>query len=258
MSCGVDCWISRWIEEPEQFIVRYLAQLIRHTINQLNRSSSSGSSSNTTAWDPTAFPAGSYAIETYLSSITTNCTSNPATWRCYPYTTYAESTTISAATFSWIITMNEPSTNPPSYSISSTDNPFSIVFSAMPLTLLDSGLSTEHYSFVLTSMNKPVVPSSAITTANIAATCYFNQSSLEGRLYTKMAKTYPPSSVPSSGTSGNSTTSFVPWPYAAYVDQTDSGGENVPQCFDNHGNVVGYFAAETGGECSCLYQNYGT
>jgi hypothetical protein len=154
--------------------------------------------------------------------------------------------------------MNEPATNPPSYTISSTDNPFSIVFGAMPLTLKDSGLSTEYYSFVLTAMNKPVVPSTAITTANIATTCYFNQTSLEARLYTKMAKTYPSSSDSSSGTSGNSTASFAPWPYAAYVDQTDSGGPNVPQCYDNNGNQVGYFAAETGGECSCIYQNYGT
>jgi hypothetical protein len=154
--------------------------------------------------------------------------------------------------------MNEPATNPPSYSISSTNNPFSIVFSAMPLTLKDSGLSTEYYSFVLTSMNKPVIPSSAITTGNIATTCYFNQTTLEARLYTKMAKTYPTSSESSSDSSGNSTAPFSPWPYAAYVDQTDSGGPNVPQCFDNQGNGMGYFSAETGGECSCLYQNYGT
>jgi hypothetical protein len=187
----------------------------------------------------------------------TNCTSNPSTWRCYPYTTYAESATLSAATFSWIVSLNEPATSPPSYTISSTDNPFSIVFSAMPLTLLDAGLSTEHYSFVLTSMNKPVVPSSAITAANIATTCYFNQSSLEARLYTKMAKTYPPSES-SAGASSNGTASFAPWPYAAYVDQMDSGGQNIPQCFDNSGNAVGSFAVETGGECSCLYLNYGT
>jgi hypothetical protein len=154
--------------------------------------------------------------------------------------------------------MNVPATNPPSYTISSTDNPFSIVFSAMPLTLKDSGLSTEYYSFVLTSMNKPVVPSTAITTANIATTCYFNQTSLEARLYTKMAKTYLSPSDSSPGTSDNSTASFAPWPYAAYVDQSDSGGPNVPQCYDNSENQVGYFAVETGGECSCLYQNYGT
>lgn len=153
--------------------------------------------------------------------------------------------------------MNEPPTNPPTYSISSTDNPFSIVFSTMPLTLKDPGLSSEYYSFVLTSMNKPVVPSSAITTQNIATTCYFNQTSLEARLYTKMPNTYPPASD-SSGTPRNDTASFAPWPFAAYVDQTDAGGPNVPQCYDNKGNGVGYFGDETGGECSCLYQNYGT
>jgi hypothetical protein len=158
----------------------------------------------------------------------------------------------------WIITMNEPATNPPSYSISSTNNPFSIVFSAAPLTLMDSGLSTEYYSFVLISLNKPVVPSTAITSDNIAATCYFNQTSLEARLYTKMSNTYPPSSGSSTGTSSNNTASFVPWPYAAFIGQTDAGGVNVPQCFDNSGNAVGSFTAETGGECSCLYQNYGT
>lgn len=192
--------------------------------------------------------------------MTTNCTSNPSTWRCYPYATYAESSTSSAATLFWIITMNTPATNPASYSISSTQNPFSIVFSSMPLTLIDSGLSTEYYSFVLTSMNKPVIPNSAITSDNVATTCYFNQTSLEARLYTKMAKTYPPSSSSSgSGTDNNSTSSaFVPWPFATYIDQRDAGGPNVPECFDNSGNKLGVFADETGGECSCLYLNYGT
>jgi hypothetical protein len=143
--------------------------------------------------------------------------------------------------------------------VSSAENPFSIVFPATPLTLMDVGQPTEYYSFVLTGLNKPVVPAAAITSNNAAATCYFNQTHLEGRLYTKMAKTYPPSSSPSGDQGSNGQGGvWAAWPYAATVSQYASGGANVPQCFDVNGNSVGTFAAQNGGECSCLYQNNGT
>lgn len=212
-----------------------------------------------------SFPVGSYTITTYLSTVTSNCTSNPATWLCYPYRTYTDSATLSAATFSWIISATSTTSSsaavnsnaPPSYTISSTINPFSLVFSSTPLILKDDNQATEHFSFVLTAMNKPVVPVVALASNNAATTCYFNQTTLEARLYTKMAKTYPASLA---GSNGNSSTAseFAPWPYAASIEQTASGGNDVPNCYDAAGKKVGDFKAQMGGECSCAYQNYGT
>lgn len=167
---------------------------------------------------------------------------------------------MSAATFSWIITSSSPiNANPPAYTISSTNNPFSLVFSSTPLTLMEAGTDTEHYSFVLTGLNKPVVPTVALTSSNVATTCYFNQTYLEAKLYTKMSKTYPPSTSPS-GDAGSDGQGGVwsSWPYAATVVQTASGGRDVPQCFDAQGHSIGTFTPENGGECSCEYQNYGT
>ncbi|PBP19341.1 hypothetical protein BUE80_DR009946 [Diplocarpon rosae] len=85
------------------------------------------------------------SIDTYLSTITTNFTSNPATWRCYPYFTYAQSPSQATATFDWIITPVESSNN--NYTISSTDNYFSLVFSNTSLSLMNAGADDEHYFF---------------------------------------------------------------------------------------------------------------
>jgi hypothetical protein len=143
--------------------------------------------------------------------------------------------------------------------ISSTNNPFSIVFSSTPLALMDEGQASEHYSFVLEGLTKPVVPAVALTSSNVATTCYFNSTFLESKLYTKMAKTYPPSTSPSGdqGSDGQGG-QWSAWPYAATVMQTASGGNDVPQCFDAQGHSVGTFTPESGGECSCNYQNFGT
>jgi hypothetical protein len=210
-----------------------------------------------------AFPAGSYSIQTYLSTVTTNCTSNPATWRCYPYTTYATSTTASAATFSWIITGASPPTSPQTYTVSSTNNPFSVVFNPTPLTLMEANTPTEHYSFILNGMTKPVIPASQLTSSNLATTCYFNQTHLEAKLYTKTYPVAGTSSGSGSGSGGNAGDGSVgadwqAWPYAATVSQKASGGNDVPQCFDAMGKSVGTFTAQMGGECSCGYQNFGT
>ena len=35
------------------------------------------------------FPLGEYSLLTNLRDVNTNCTSNPATWRCYPYSVFS-------------------------------------------------------------------------------------------------------------------------------------------------------------------------
>jgi hypothetical protein len=202
----------------------------------------------------TTFPAGNWAIETALQTISTNCTSNSATWRCYPYSTYSQSPSDSDTVFNWII--GQDPTNCGTYKISSTNNPFSIVFNNITLTLADAGLASERYTFKITRQ-KSVAASQAVSDNNAQATCYFNATTLQGDLYTRMERTYPANLSDSSNTTTPSFTTFNSWPYATEIVQLDSS-DDIPQCFDMAGDLLGNFTVGGGGgSCECLYANFG-
>ena len=204
---------------------------------------------------PSNFPVGSYSIITFLDTVQTNCTANPSTWTCYPYTIYNTDANKAMATFNWIIA--SPSSG--SYEISSTTNPFSISFSNAPLDLLDSGLDTERYRFQVTQ-TKTVSPSSALTSDNSAAECFYNGTTFQAYLYTKMAKSYPDTSLGEQ--SGNP--SFPVWPFAVRVEQIIGGGQDVPNCYKLDNGVIGERITDgldpqdQGSLCSCLYKNWRT
>ncbi|KAI9751737.1 MAG: hypothetical protein M4579_005928 [Chaenotheca gracillima] len=212
------------------------------------------------------FPAGSYSLTTFLSTVNTNCVANPDTWRCYPYTTYADSHSASTATFNWIIVAN--SSSPSKYSISSTSNPFALTFTDVPLELRNGGLDSEHYSFSV-PMNKVVIPKTSLTSDGTVATCYYNGTTLNADLYTKQPKTFPSGAAASSASasasavpSSSSSDPFRPYPYATEIRQTISGGSDIPSCFKTiNGNPTGSPITDgvTGksGQCGCLYQNFG-
>ncbi|KAI9837061.1 MAG: hypothetical protein M1819_000710 [Sarea resinae] len=215
-----------------------------------------------------SFPVGSYAIRTYLATMTTNCTSNPSTWRCYPYSTYTSaSPSSSSAIYDWIIS---PSTTADAtsqnYTMSSTANPFAPSFHDVPLTLLDGGLDTEHYAFSI-SMNKTVIPSAPLTDDDSQSICFYPETTLRGRLYTRQK----PSTSNATTTSSSSTATpaavsapqaFQPWPYAAQVEQLSAGGASVPECYQASNGVavgarLGNLSPEAADDsCSCVYQNY--
>ncbi|KAI9841428.1 MAG: hypothetical protein M1837_000704 [Sclerophora amabilis] len=213
------------------------------------------------------FPIGSYKITTFLSTETSNCTSNPSTWKCFPYATIAQSATASTAFFNWIIVANDSS--PSKFSISSSTNPFALSFSNIPLELRNKGLESEHYSFSV-PMDKEV-PNVEVTDDGSLATCYYNGTTLAADLYSKQPQSFPasPSSSSSSAasaaspsTSSGASEEFRPYPFAVEVKQSISGGANVPTCFKtNRGQPVGdritEGVSERDGQCSCLYQNYG-
>ncbi|KAH7391255.1 hypothetical protein BKA64DRAFT_710164 [Cadophora sp. MPI-SDFR-AT-0126] len=205
--------------------------------------------------DPTAnatFPAGSYRFDTYLNTISTNCTSNPATWRCYPFFTYATSPTQSTATFDWIITPSEGSSN---YTISSTPNYFSIVFNNASLSLMNAGADDEHY-FFQTMMDKLTKPVAQLGSENVASTCYFNSTTFQGYLYTQMPKTF---STNDTNASTDTNTAFPSWPFAVKVEQVASAGAGTPTCLGPTGESLGDFSVADGTQlCDCLYLNTGT
>lgn len=200
----------------------------------------------------TTFPAGAYKIDTYLNAISTNCTSNAATWMCYPFTTYAQNPSASSAAFDWVISPRSESENT-SYTISSTPNYFSIVFTNVSLSIQNSGQEDEHYFFQIT-MQKPTKPAEQLGSQNVASTCYFNQTIFQGYLYTKMNATY------SDSTTGNSTGgSYALWPHAVRVEQIANAAANSPTCLGPSGESLGNFSvADTSQECQCLYLNTGT
>ncbi|KAF2729411.1 hypothetical protein EJ04DRAFT_515961 [Polyplosphaeria fusca] len=204
---------------------------------------------------PSSFPLGTYSLVTFLDTVQTNCTSNPATWTCYPYTVYNDSPSKSLATFNWIIT----SSSGGSYQISSTDNPFSISFKNADMELLDEGQDTERYRVQMTQ-TKTVSPSEALTRDNAAVECAFDGTSLQASLYTKMAKGYP--DTEHGDPTGNP--SYSVWPFAVRVEQAVGGGEAIPSCYKlqngQHGDQVtqGLEAQDAGNLCSCLYRNFRT
>lgn len=177
------------------------------------------------------------------------------------------------AIFNWIITAAvQPAATGANYTISSTDNPFALNFSNVSMQLLDRGLDTERYTFSL-PMNKTVIPSVAITNDNSMATCFYNTTIFKADLYTRLAKSYPPSPAGTNSNStaatstgrgdGNSATAgFDPWPYAVRIEETIAGGADVPACYKTvNGNIGdrttnGLGAKPPDDVCSCLYKNW--
>ncbi len=127
------------------------------------------------------------------------------------------------------------------------------------------------------AMDKVVFPNADITAGGdgSASRCLFNDTRFRARLFTKRAKTYPPSDLageegegeeesgaPASGGGGQQ---FQPWPYAVEITQTIASGSAVPECYRTLNGQPGERVdlARTvdvteGAECACEYLNYGT
>jgi hypothetical protein len=80
---------------------------------------------------------------------------------------------------------------------------------------------------------------------------------LQGVMYTKMAKEYPSDQDP------DPSTSYTTWPYAAKLEQSAAGGKGVPSCYKTtssgqHGDSISLEAVAATTLCSCLYKNWRT
>jgi len=221
------------------------------------------------------FPLGEYSMITALRTVNTNCTSNPSTWRCYPYSTYNPadgSNTSSLATFNWIIantssqyaTINSTDTTSPegvpaNLSISATNNPFSIAFSNQSLIYIapSSNATAVRYTFSFTQP-KSVIPSTSLLSSGAAAECFFNSTVFTGTLYLNVSSTFPGGNLADETGIGG----YTPWPYALEISQRSGGGQDVPACYEMANGRVGdrILTATTpepeGSECLCDYRNY--
>ncbi|KAI9171847.1 hypothetical protein HJFPF1_01338 [Paramyrothecium foliicola] len=189
--------------------------------------------------DEMRFPAGSFSFNTTLQKTTTSCTSNPSTWRCYPYEEG------SSATFFWIIS----STNSHAFTISSTENPFAPSFDNLAMRLVDGNQPTERFVFSFT-MDKTVVPSDAITPGNRAARCTFDETEFEATLWTRRsggATVSPPQRSADSR--------FIRWPGDVEVSQIKRPKQGSPECEDSRGNFIADVQAGAG-QCECRYSTF--
>jgi len=204
---------------------------------------------------PGPFPLDLWSIPTYLATTNTSCTSNPSTWRCYPYTTYSPSTPSSSfSMLLWRITSRTNSTL--DLQISNTDTVFSYPFTNQPLQLAninDETLSAFAFNF---TYRKQVVPTVDITGDNVATRCYYNNTLLSVRLYGAVPGASGPGAVVDSPVGSGNTTRE--WPYAIDYEEVIGAG---PECFRYFDGVQGERVdVPPGGEvgdCSCEYRNYG-
>lgn len=261
-------------------IVLALAVGLGVGLTRRHNSSPSSSDSSTPSAPSTSvvqsFPLGEYSLVTALGSDPTNCTSNPSTWRCYPYSTYdSADESSSMVAFNWVFTntsssyasnSSTPSTGASglaaNISVSSTNNPFSISFSNESLTYINNN-SDPRYTFSFT-MSKNTVPTTALTTNNEATTCFFNQTEFVATIYLSASTASPTRDFPSAELlASTGVGGYTPWPYAVQVQQVSGGGTDVPACYyTTNGNVgsriTGIFTAQAADdECACNYVNYG-
>lgn len=235
-----------------------------------NRKKSSQSSSSDPAQNPitpAVFPIGQYTLNTALANVSTSCTSNAATWSCWPYTTYSASDpSLSEATFNWILsnTSSEYPTNASmlttdssgvaaNITITPADDPFAITFTNQSLVYINND-TQPRYTFSFTQ-SKSVVPSSAITSDGSQSTCFFNSTIFSATLYL--------SSSPAQDYSENSTSSssFASWPFAVEIKQTSPGGTGTPDCYETvNGNIGSAITSITtepeANTCVCDYKNF--
>lgn len=223
---------------------------------------------------PQPFPLGEYSVVTALRTVQTDCTSNAATWRCYPYSVYdpaSTADTTSRTTFNWVLTntsaifasnstaLTSADGTPANLTISSTTNPFSISFANETMTYISATDNTTSprltFSF---QMSKNVVPSPAITPDGTQSECFFNSTTFTGTLYLSAERDYPLGDAAEDAGIGG----YKQWPYAAEIVQSSPGGQSSPTCYETDnggardGIVVGLEPQNEDTECACRYSNY--
>lgn len=202
-----------------------------------------------------AFPLGTWEIPTYLTSQSTSCTPNPATWRCYPYTLYSTSATASLSTLAWQIW--SPTNTSLDLRITSSPQTFSYSFSGLELTLSNTNTTSQQAWTFTHRYLKTVIPNADITPdgSNVATRCYYPNTLLTAWLYTSPLSKSNNSETSNAG--GNGSQSLA-WPNAIKYVETIT---QPPECYlyvngANTARVDLPSSSAAGGSCNCNYQNY--
>jgi hypothetical protein len=135
-----------------------------------------------------------------------------------------------------------------------------LTFAAAPLSIVGAGTPGEMYKFQITMNKRDMVDNIQTTDRSTGgATCFYNGTTFQGYLYTRMTKTYPreDQSLPVDAN--------IVWPFAARLEEVVGGGANTPNCWtEDPGGLLGanittgLTAMPQGNLCSCLWINYGS
>jgi hypothetical protein len=161
---------------------------------------------------PSGFPLGTFSFVTFLDTMQANCTANVAAWTCPPSTDYYADPQKALTILNW-----EISGSPGAYKISSKgqDATFGTMFQNEKLDLLDSGKDTERFHFQL-NRAKTVNMTGSIGDQKGDFECDYGATNIQGALYTKMAKTYPPDTIAVQGANNPS------WPFGRSISSPDT------------------------------------
>ena len=118
---------------------------------------------------------------------------------------------------------------------------------------MDAGSDEERFVFSAAGLEQTTYP-------DIGVQCYFNDTTLQGELYTKKPRTYPQGATSTPPDSGQA---FNVWPYAVTATQTTTGGADVPECYHMtatgaRGDRItdGYAPKSANDVCGCRYKNF--
>ncbi|KAL6877026.1 hypothetical protein J3F83DRAFT_727863 [Trichoderma novae-zelandiae] len=180
-------------------------------------------------------PTGTFAFDPILQASSSECTSDPNTWRCL------SSEEGSLPRFSWTITQENAL-----YRISSRNDPIAS-FTNIPLVILDGGEEDERLTFSF-KMNVTVKP--LATTTNRAAKCTYPDTTYTATLWTKRGTQKPYSSIQTRRAEYGS------WMGLVEVAETKNAALGVPECVDARGDAVADVQARLG-TCECVYRTKG-
>ncbi|KAH8179502.1 tat pathway signal sequence [Sarocladium implicatum] len=192
--------------------------------------------------DEPQYPAGSFTFETSLQDTKTSCTSNPSTWRCYPYEKGE------TAQFFWII--SAPEDDKSNFTVSSTDNPFAPSFRNITMSRFEEGSSDEHFSFSF-DMTRNIVPDADVGASNRAARCSFEKTKFEATIWTRRRDNE------TLQFDGPVSSKFGDWPGDVEVKQIKDAELGQPTCEDSDGTEIADVQAGSG-TCECAYSNFDT
>ena len=206
--------------------------------------------------EPLRFPLGSWTAGATLISAATACTSNPNTWRCYPYK-------IGGATLFDLTIANTSEVYAPNSTVESSAaggvpanltvtslNPFAIPFTNQSLTYISSPDNATSARLTWTfEMAKSVMASASMGSNGATAKCLFRSAVFRGTLYLQAPRSQEP--MQNGGDHE--------WPYAVEIRQSARGGDGVPECRESSGGgtVGGDLVPQSSeSECDCVYRNY--
>jgi hypothetical protein len=208
------------------------------------------------------FPKGRWKSALFLDTVQENCTAVERSWTCAPGKTYNEDHMGSQIHFAWEIDGDQNKGYIITFYPLSTTNLGlelkSLIAQHVQLNLANEGEAEERYWFRMQIPKFSIVMNDAFSEEAVALsnmTCTYQDTTYQGTFYTRMDKSeYLQQETPVELASGLA--KYAEWPKALKIEQSASGGENVPECHFSQGRFGPPQTKDRAMMCSCLYKNF--